>query len=188
MTETEQRRALPSNQDFCNKLDHFVKLRQERRNDISKQVRQYIVEPVATYGTDQKFPRYSWDRTAEIWRNILIETKIKDPKTTWFSPKPNIRKPDLTPPKNNMNNSEFIRWVIGDIWNKPEMAYTFFAGRWIQGLNCGFLQEGPRNIKIDRNIVMKHFLNLVEEENKLEMARITQNKICDQNQVNVITI
>lgn len=186
--ETEQRRALPDNQDFCNKLDKFLKLGETTRLQISKKIRDYIIEPVETYGTDQKFPRYSWDRTAEIWRNVLRETEIHDPQTTWLNPKPQLIKIDTTPPSTNMNNTEFVRWAISHVWNRPEMAHTVFAGKWIRGLNIGFIQEGMQQIKVDRNIVLNHFVRLAEEKNHLEQIRTRQLGGIQENEISVVTL
>ncbi len=188
VVETEQRRALPNNRDFCNKLDIFIKMKQEKRDDISRKIREYAVEEVETYGSDKKFPRYGWDRTAEIWKNILRQTDISDPEKTWLNPKPQIRKIDFSPPTTSMNNTEFVRWIIGDVWGKPEMAYTNFAGHWIRGLNCGFLREGMNASKMNRQIMADHFRKLIEHENVLEMARVAQLKSANPNQINLETV
>lgn len=189
MIETEQKRALPDNQDFCNKLDRFLKLGENKRAQMSKEIREYITKPVETYGTDQKFPRYSWDRTAEIWKNVLRETEIYDPQTTWFNPKPQLIPINTSPPSNKMNNAEFVRWVISDVWHRPDMSNTVFAGQWIRGLNLGFIIEGVQKTRVDRNIMVKHFVNLAAERNYLEKIRTKGlDRTCGDDKVSVVTL
>lgn len=187
MTETEQRRAYPSNKDFVQKLDNFMKLNEDRRKEISKKIRDYIVEPIQTYGTDQKFPRYSWDRTAEIWRNVIRDTEIHDRSKTWDNNHPLLKDPNKKPP-NNLNNADFVRWLIGDFWQRPKLCYTMFAGQWIKGLNCGFIQEGPRQIQINKQIAYDNFKNMIENENKFEIMKTTKRKIYDENKLNLVSL
>jgi len=188
MVETEQRRALPNNQDFANKLDKFLKLSERQRTEISQKIRDYVVEPVETYGSDKKFPRCSWDRTAEIWRNVLHQTDIQDPQTTWLNPKPQVYPINTAPPKPSMNNAEFVRWVITDIWRRPDMAYTTFAGQWIRGLNVGFIIEGLKKTPLNRQVVLDHFVRLAEERNRLELIRVGQNTRSQTSEISVATL
>ena len=188
MIETEQKRALPDNQDFCNKLDRFLKLGQDKRSRMSKEIREYIVEPTETYGTDKILPRCSWERTAEIWRNVLAETEIYDPETTWLDPNPQLTPTNISPPSNQMNNAEFVRWVISHIWNRPDMAHTVFAGQWIRGLNIGFIIEGTQKTKVDKNIMMQHFVRLAEERNYLEKVRTKGMNKTSGDKVSVVTL
>ncbi len=186
--ETQQKRALPSNIDFVNKLDKFLKFSQSQRDEMTKKVRAYAVEKIDTYGTDQRMERYSWDRTAEIWRNIINGTEIHDRNTTWLNPKAQIKKFTTVPPRPNMNNVEFVRWLIADVWNKPEMAYTNFASEWIKALNRGFSIEGQNKIAFDRNKLTDHFVNLVKQENDVEQNRLAILNRDDPNKINMVTI
>jgi glycosyltransferase involved in cell wall biosynthesis len=188
MSETEQRRALPDNQDFCNKLDNFLKLSQEKRDKMGKDIRQYIIEPVETYGTDVKYPRFGWDRTAEIWRNVINNTDIYDEQKTWLNPEPRILTLEIDPSLHKMNNSEFVRWVIINVWGKPEFAHTHFAGHWIKGLNCGYMHDGPRTIKTDRNIIIDHFAKLARTANEIERARVFRNQNAEDDKIKLVTL
>ncbi|KKN98933.1 hypothetical protein LCGC14_0141780 [marine sediment metagenome] len=183
--ETEQKRALPDNQDFANKLDKFLKQSESVRDDKSKQTRAYAEELVDTYGQDIKMCRRGWDRTAAIWGQVLRETEIKDQKDTWLCPTSRIRKPVLVPPSNDMSNNEFVDWVIGDVWGHPELVRRsntrmgskgdenkHFAGEWLQCLNSGSKTVGENRIPFNRQVLVEHFIKMVQEANVVEERRL----------------
>jgi hypothetical protein len=138
-----------------------VKTSEEKRNEISKKIRAYAIEPVDVYGQEDKLPRFSWDRTAAIWRNVLNQTEVKDPSLTWFNPEPQLIKPNLTQPPDNLDNVQFVNYIIEHIWCKPEMINSYFAMEWIRYLNQGFMIQGSQKFNVDRQYVGNHFLNLV---------------------------
>jgi len=170
--ETEQRRALPSNRDLANKLDIFLKQSELQRTEISKKTREYTTKLVETYGSDQKMPRYSWDRTAAIWGQIIREHKIKDQQTTWFAHKSKVHQPDLSLLEKEMNNTEFVRQVISHIWQRPDMAKTHFAGEWIKSLNSGGRTQGEQRVPFDRQQLVQHFLGELQKRNIAEQKRL----------------
>jgi len=170
--ETEQRRALPNNDDFVQKLDRFIKFTDQKRQEISKEIRNYAIEPTEVYGQEEKLPRFSWDRTAAIWKNILNKCEIKDENLTWFCPTPQLIKPNLSQLPDGFDNVEFINYIIKNIWCKPEMVNSYFAIEWIRYLNQGFMIQGAQKINVDKNYIVKHFLNLVNQQNTAETHRI----------------
>jgi glycosyltransferase involved in cell wall biosynthesis len=186
--ETEQKRALPSNIDFANKLDKFLKQNETVRGEKSKRTRAYAEELVPTYGQDQPMRRRGWERTAAIWGQVIRETPIKDQKTTWLCPTPRIHRPNLVPPNNNMNNSEFVNWVIGKVWNRPDMLQTHFAGEWLKSLNSGSKTVGDRRVPFDRKAFVEHFMEMVHQANIMEEKRLASLKREVLDQVNVTVI
>jgi hypothetical protein len=170
--ETEQKRALPNNDDFVQKLDNFVKMSEEKRNEISKKIRAYAVEPAEVYGQTEKLPRFSWDRTAAIWRNVLAKTEIKDSNITWLNPIPQLIQPNLSEPPQNLDNVECVNYIIKEIWRKPEMVNSFFALEWVRYLNQGFRIVGSNKITVDRQYIGNHFLGLVNQQNMAEEHRV----------------
>lgn len=186
--ETEQRRALPDNRDFISKMDRFLKFSDEKRQEISRRTREYAVELVDTYGTDKKMPRYGWERTTEIWRNVIGETSVKDRKTTWLCNIPKIRKPNLVPPGTNMDNSEFVNWVIGKIWGRPEMLHTHFAGEWLKCLNSGARTMGDKRVPFDRNQLVNHFMGMVKQSNEVEQKRMNMLNSVAQDDINTVVM
>jgi len=186
--ETEQKRALPNNQDFVNKLDRFVKLSDAQRQELNKKTREYVVEPVDTYGSDVKMPRRSWDRTAAIWHKVLTECEIHDSTQTWERDTAQIYKPNLKPPKKQLTNGEFIKWVVGSVWNRPDMVDTFFAAEWLTALNLGFKTENGQRFNIDRQKVLDYFLNLIENTNRWEQKRVYSLDKVNPDKIGVITL
>jgi glycosyltransferase involved in cell wall biosynthesis len=186
VVETEQRRALPDNQDFVRKLDVFLKKSEEQKRDLSRKTRQHCIEPIEVYGQEEKLPRYSWDRTAKIWEHIIDQCDIHDNQQTWYNSEPCIHKPHMTPEKLNLSNAEFIRWLIGDVWNHPERCGTYFEGEWIRILNCGFRREGPNMIPMDRKKILEHFLSLVDRDNQQELRRVGRMKTEDPDKIHAM--
>lgn len=186
--ETEQRRALPNNSDFVAKLDRFLKQTVDQRVEKARQTRQYITELMDTYGQDIKMPRCGWERTAAIWKNLINNIPIKDREDTWLCPVSRIRRPNLKPPKLDMNNTEFVTWVIRDIWNRPSMARTYFAGEWIKSLNSGFRTHGDKRVPFDRNSLVEHFVQCVQRENSVEEKRLALLHRVKQDKVNAVVI
>lgn len=183
--ETEQKRALPNNTDFVKKLDIFLKQTESVREDHSTQIRKYAEEPVEVYGQDIKMPRYGWERTASIWGQVIRETNIKNQETTWLCPTSRINHPNLTAPSDNMNNNEFVEWVIGKVWKRPDMLRTHFSGEWLKSLNSGSRTVGDRRIPFDRKAFMEHFMGIVRQGNVVEAKRIASLTKDIPNKVNV---
>jgi glycosyltransferase involved in cell wall biosynthesis len=186
--ETEQRRALPSHQDFVNKLDRFLKQSESVRDEKSKQTRAYIEELVPTYGQDTPMRRRGWERTAAIWAQVIRETTIKDQKDTWLCPFSRTRNPELVAPSNDMNNSEFVNWVIGKVWGRPDMLHTHFASDWLKSLNSGSRTVGEHRVPFDRNKLVEHFLELVKQSNSTEERRLAALSNQQQDSVKVVVM
>jgi hypothetical protein len=142
------------------------------RDEKCRQTRAYIEELVDTYGQDIKMRRRGWERTAAIWGQVIRETDIYDPQETWLCPDTRVRKPVLTPPSNNMNNSEFVNWVIGDVWGRQDMLQTHFAGDWLQILNSGARSMGENRVPFGRREFVEHFMIMVQEYNVVEGKRL----------------
>jgi len=170
--ETEQKRALPDNNDFVNKLDKFLRLNKEQREKISQDVRNYIIEPVSVYGQDEKLPRYSWERTAAIWKNVIDKCEIHDPEMTWFSKESrHIDIQNLEMPQ-DLDNVEFVNFVLKEVYKRPELQNTYFALEWAKWLNIGSMFVGQQRIPVDRKYVINHFLNLVGRHNIADKKRL----------------
>jgi glycosyltransferase involved in cell wall biosynthesis len=169
--ETEQRRALPDNNDFINKLDSFLKFNEEKRNEISKKVRQYIIEETDVYGQKEKLPRYSWDRTAAIWKNVIEQCEIYDNEKTWLNKEYNIIDLKNISVPENLDNAEFINWVIKNIYKRQDLVNSFFAIEWMNWLNMGSIIQGGQRNRLDRRGVITHFTELANKFNKAEIKR-----------------
>jgi hypothetical protein len=170
--ETEQKRALPDNNDFVKQVNNFLRLSSGQRQELSIKTRDYMEEPTPCYGEEKlKLPRFSWDRTARIWYNIIKETKILPQNETWLSPEPKIYIPNINPP-DNLNNAEFIKWTIKEILGRPDLINSFLCNEWIKNLNCGFRIEGSNRIPLDRKGAIKFFSDWANSNNAAENARV----------------
>lgn len=186
--ETEQRRALPDNADFVNKLDKFVKQNESIREQNCDKTRQYAEELIETYGHNTKMPRYSWNRTASIWRNVINEINIKEQSKTWLCKESAIREPNLIPPNNNMNNNEFVNWVISEIYGHPELLNTCFSSEWLQNLNSGSRTIGDRRMPLDRQMLVQYFLQKVQEANMVEEKRLLNISDIHEDKIKIVAI
>jgi len=183
--ETEQKRALPSNSDFVSKLDRFLKQSEMIRDEKNRQTRAYVEELVETYGQDTPMRRRGWERTAAIWGQVIRETEIKDQQTTWLCPTSCANQPNLVAPSNDMNNSEFVNWVIGKVWNRPDMINTHFAGDWLKCLNSGSRTMGDKRIPFDRKAFVEHFMGMIEQGNFAEEKRLATMKRESSDQIHI---
>lgn len=183
--ETEQKRALPNNSDFVMKLDRFLKQNEMVREEKIRQTRAYIEELVETYGQDAPMRRRGWERTAAIWGQTIRETEIKDQQTTWLCPTSCVNHPNLTAPSNDMNNSEFVNWVIGKVWNRPDMINTHFAGEWLKSLNIGSRTMGDQRVPFGRKEFVANFMGIIEQGNIVEEKRLSTLKHVSSDQINV---
>lgn len=169
--QTEQKRALPDNDDFIQRMDIYLRKSYEQRMKMSKEIRDWTVELVDTYGSDKKFPRSSWDRTAEIWKNVLLSMPIHNRNTTWDDPSSKLHVPQMLD-VSKMNNKEFVNWVLVEIYDRPELADTYYASEWITALNMGYRNDFNRKIPTDRNSVVQHFMELNNQYNLWENRRL----------------
>jgi glycosyltransferase involved in cell wall biosynthesis len=181
--ETEQRRALPDNEHFGQQLTRFLRMKPEQRAELSRRTREYIVEPAEVWGQTEKLPRFSYDRTAAIWANLLRTCKIKDPAETWLAPSPSLYQPNLKVPRPDMNNTEFVRWAITSVLGRPELARSFWAGEWIKALNCGFRIETGQKVPVNHDTFVQYLLALVQERNSAELSRVASLRSSNLDQL-----
>lgn len=181
--ETEQRRALPDNEHFCQELTRFLRMKTDQRADLARRTREYIVEPAEVWGQSEKLPRFSYDRTAAIWSNLLRTCQIGDRSKTWDWPEPNVFVPNTTMPRLDMNNTELVRWAITSVMGWPELASSYWAGEWIKALNCGFRIEGMQKVGVDRNAFVNHLLAIVQERNDAERRRVASLRSSNASQL-----
>lgn len=186
--ETEQKRALPNNNDFVNKLDRFLKQNETTRNEKIKQTRAWTEELVDTYGQDIPMRRRGWERTAAIWGQVIRETEIKDQNTTWICPTATVNHPNLLPPSNDMNNNEFLNWVIGKVWKRPDMLHTHFANEWLKALNSGSRTIGDQRTPFSRKTLVEHFMGMIQQGNVAEEKRLAVINRESPDTINVVVM
>jgi hypothetical protein len=170
--ETEQRRALPDNDDFGRKLTWFMRLSQQDRDRLAKSTRDYMVEATEVYGQEEKLPRSSWDRTAAIWTNLLRTMPIHDVSQTWEYPEPRILSPNMNPPKPDMTHVEFVHWLLRDVLRSPELVRGWTAREWTKWLNTGFRMEPQGKVDVNRQFMMRMVVDEIRDRNDWERRRV----------------
>lgn len=184
MIETEQKRALPDNDDCANKLITHIKKGKKHLQEIGRQGRDYIMEVM----DDTNLPRGSWDRVTKLWENHFETCNIPDRSKTWDFPEPKLIHSNGNIP-NNLDNAEFVKWCYINIYRRPDLINTYDMYELIKNLNCGFRQEGngcphchrESRIRIGRQEIINHFTNLVNQHNQAETRRVQIVKPLETN-------
>jgi glycosyltransferase involved in cell wall biosynthesis len=183
--ETEQRRALPDNDHFGELLTRFLKMKPEEYRNLCRRTREYIEAPAEVWGQSEQLPRFSYDRTAAIWTNVLRTCQVHERAETWDHPAPRVTSPDLRLPRPDMTNTEFVRWAVCSVLRRADLADSFMANEWIKALHCGFRIEGNQRIPVDRNGLVQLFLNIVNETNQVETQRVARLGGVNGNQFSI---
>lgn len=156
--ETEQKRALPDNQDAIEKIFQFFNLPEEKRIEMGQWARKDAAE------------NYSFDRSAKIYENLLDSIKVLDTSKTWNNPTPHyLPKPKEIP--QNLSNSDFIDWCFDNIISQPELKNTYWKYELVKGLNVGFIPERGGKQKFDRESCVNMFANLAKSHDFWEYIR-----------------
>jgi glycosyltransferase involved in cell wall biosynthesis len=119
--ETTQKRALPDNDAFIQTLNRFMSLSEGERMRLSRKM----------YKNAKR--HYTWDKAAKAWERYLDTIEPKPMEKTWKIPSRAVA-PDINVPQ-GLNNEQFVRWGIINIWRRPEMMYSYMALRLIRDLN-----------------------------------------------------
>lgn len=173
VTQTEQRRALPDNDDFCTQLTKLVKMDALQLRSLSQKARDYITELDDVYGQTMKLPRFGWDRTTAIWKNVIKEIEVPSQDKTWLCPDSlAIVSEQLDQAAlGKMNNVDFVNSVIRKVWKRPELVNSFFANELIKALNTGFRTEGMNRIPFTRQNLVEMIYGIVNNHNQWEASR-----------------
>lgn len=153
--ETHCLRALPSKQDFINKLNHFVNLPITMRNRIGYKAREGVIK------------NYNYDKSAKILEDYFLSVELKDINTTWLSPA-KIFKPNLDIPQ-GLSNEEFVRWSIANIACRPDLTESHMALRLIKDLNWGSANRGMGGLVFNDSSA----LGLEQENSRVACTRET---------------
>lgn len=178
--ETEQKRALPDNEDCATKVYNLLKKGRHELKRIGDQGRSYVEEIVEPEG----LPRFSYDRLAKIWENHFETCEVPDRSQTWDYKQPRLIRPNVSVPP-NLNNEDFITWCVTNILQHANRFNNIELHDFVQALNCGFIVKGPdmpnlisiqNREPINRNGLMQHFVNIVNEYNTAETRRVQQSQ------------
>ncbi len=129
--ETEQKRALPDNQDAIEKLYNFFLTSKEDRERFSKLARQDVID------------NYSFERSVKVFEKAIDSLEIEDHSKTWDNPVPNLAPLNKQIPQFT-SNADFVDWCIDNILGRPELKDTYWRNDTIKSLNTGWLFEKAR--------------------------------------------
>ena len=117
--ETGCMRAAPDNDDCADKFRQLLDLTPEQRQAIGERTRQLWIE------------NYSLDKTVSQWVKCI--ELVNPDENSWESP-PRIHEPKTNPPA-NMNNKEFVRWLLVNVLGEPERLNSYMELRMTRDLN-----------------------------------------------------
>jgi hypothetical protein len=160
MIETEQRRALPDNSDFAQKLFSFLQKSPEKRAEIGKKARQVVLD------------NYTWDKAAKVWEDAIDAIEINDRKETWFYPNPRLLKhPDKDCLK--LSNPSLVEYIYREVLQRPDMVGGFEAAQTLHMLYGGTkITDRGRMENLSKEQWVRQIKDLVDKHNFFEKARI----------------
>lgn len=124
-------RALPDNNDFVQKLADFLSKPSSIRQKIGRD----------HWAKTNKL--YNYDRVSKIWEKHFDSIDITE-EGKWSSP-PRIHDPVYNIPE-GLNNEQFIKWCISNIWGEPDHMNSYTAMRMLRDLNYGEAIRGTGDV------------------------------------------
>jgi hypothetical protein len=171
--ESNLYRAYPDNEHFCDCLGKIFSLEEKEREEIGKKTHRLCKN------------RYDWDKSADIWMNIIdgVELAKWDSPTRLLFPKIDELK---TEEISRLPNDKFVKWCIVNILRMPDLLNSYYCLRFIRDLDygsCPSYKCGPYEnensllysqnqfIKINRNTIVNNLIYRVNKINFWEKER-----------------
>ena len=111
---THAKRLIPDNEVFAKNLYDFALLPQSAKRHLG------ISSRIATE------KHWNWDNTAKVWEDYIDNAELTGLQGKWEdTPAKTFSKIPETVP-DNLSDSEFCKWVIVNIAQKPELLNTYF--------------------------------------------------------------
>lgn len=168
--ESGCKRAVPDDDYAVKAIIEFFKLDNVSIQDISN---------VTLNGFKNN---YSWDTTANKWMSIIDSL----PNGSWNN-KSRANNPNKEFKGNT--NSEFVAWLICDVFGEPDLQYSYLSQRLLRDLNLGFTNIGPAGYYFNENSIQlgkpkfdeftrehayKHIIGMLNKKNYWESKRCSQ--------------
>lgn len=169
--ESHSNRAYPDNAKLIEIMEKFLRASSQVKFDKSRKC----------FINSRKF--YDWDRSAKAWEKYMDE--VTTDNDLWNQP-PRIHQPVSTIP-NGLNNEQFVRWAIANVWGHQDKVESYLALRLIRDLNYGKSVGGtggsyfhednslfgrPNFSEFGREQVLQQLLNLNRINNYWEQRRV----------------
>jgi glycosyltransferase involved in cell wall biosynthesis len=127
--ETGCYRAIPDEHDLIQKWHEFFSLSESAKLEKRKQVRKAYEE------------NYSWDITAQKWRDLILHINAEAHEKSWRSP-PKFRQPQQYQEYPQINNAQYARWLILHVLCDPTFVNSYIESKIIKDLNYGVTKKG----------------------------------------------
>lgn len=152
--QTGSMRAIPKSFSFISSLVKFFSLSDEERSQKSIETRQKYEE---NYG--------SWDRIADVWMKIIDECPM--PEYDWGAA-PQY-KPIITEVPDGMSDTNFVRWLMKNIWKDEFDVNNYMELDLIKKLGL----KHEKNKGLNREQVYNTIVNRAMFHNEWEKQRIS---------------
>lgn len=172
--ETGCFRAIPDEEVFINILKEFTALPESLRVIKGHQSRANLL---ANYG--------NWDDVADVWVKAINSLSVIPDEVSWKSPVKIFTPSERIPPM-NIQNKDYVRWLITDVWCEPQKLDSFIEAKLLRDLNYGkclstlsspmfddlaYKFSKPEYQDFNREIAYNYVRGLAEKRNRLEYAR-----------------
>lgn len=118
----------------------FYPDKQKTIDAINKLIHMDLQEKLALSETmvNKSQSHYSWEKTGKTFENVIDSIQLNK---TWKKIKPSYFKQLNTQVPQNLNNRNFIYYIIDNILHEPWLKYTYFIQKMIEGLNYGAVAD-----------------------------------------------
>lgn len=169
-SESHAYRALPDNEHLIQLWKEFVQKPSSVRRTIGR--KQYL----------KCKQKYSYDLSAAEWAKYFDTV---EPTDSWNLP-PQIHQPNHNVP-DGLDNDQYARWIIGNVWGRPDKMDTFVSLRIMRDLNYrqSVIQHGDTYFNenstpgtrqyfsdFTRDDAIRHMLSLNEKDRYWEQRRV----------------
>jgi hypothetical protein len=160
VVETEQRRALPDNNDAVKKIREFFNLSPDTRRAMSDAVR----KDAAT--------NHSFDRAAKVFEDAIDNTPIHDRATTWDNTAPQYMPCNTNIPKSFRSSDQMLDWCFVNILGRDPNSDIAFRNDLLKGINTGVMLGRRGKESFDANKAIRMMVDMANNNNKWESARV----------------
>ena len=155
--ETGAYRVYPDNDYLAEQLFQFLTKPESVRKRMGHEARKGAEE------------HYNWDNIAKKWEDYFDNAELTGLQGKWDSP-PRIHNiPSSIPPE--LSNKDFVRWLITDVLNSPELLNSYAELDLLKNINYGVQINGVNVQKISREQVFQNMINRATMKNNWEQAR-----------------
>ena len=122
--ETGRMLAIPDNNKLVEYIQNFIRMPESMRNRKGMEAHQNVMKH---YG--------SWETIAQTWMNVIDQIEPDD--NLWASPPALIPPPSHCPGPNEMNDEQFVSWLLTTCLNEPRLVNGYIGLKMLRDLTWG---------------------------------------------------